>query len=140
MSDPRGRVLCVDDHDDTLEVMIYVLRNCGLAVSSAHSIAEAQALIEQDGFDAFVLDIRLPDGDGVELCRAIRRKYPDAPIIVMSAAVYERDRARALAGGASSFVGKPTDLQDLGQSLCLMIDKRNSYPRSDNRTHPAAAE
>jgi DNA-binding response OmpR family regulator len=126
MSDPGGRVLCVDDHDDTLEVMIHVLRSCGLAVTVARNLNEAQALIEQNGFDAFVLDIRLPDGDGVELCRTIRRKHPDAPIIVMSAAVYERDRARALACGASSFVPKPTDLQELGQSLCLMIAKPGS--------------
>jgi DNA-binding response OmpR family regulator len=53
-------------------------------------------------------------------------KHPNAPIVVMSAAVYDKDRARALAGGASTFVAKPTDMQELGQSLCLLINNKKS--------------
>lgn len=73
MGDLAGmRVLLVDDHEDTLELLTELLRDVGADVRSAASAADALAAL--DGFSPHVLvtDIRLPDGDGVDLVRSVR--------------------------------------------------------------------
>lgn len=61
--------------------------------------------------DVLILDIGLPDLDGVDLCRHLRTRFPDVPILVLTA--YVTDRERAMAAGASDFLPKPVTIRDL---------------------------
>lgn len=65
--------------------------------------------------DVLILDIALPDIDGLELCRQFRERFPDLPILVLTA--YATDRERALAAGASDFMAKPVTIRDLRSRL-----------------------
>ena len=64
-----------------------------------------------------MLDGRLPDGDGLELCEEIRASRPEAPIIILSASVEQDQVKRALESGATAHLGKPLDLERLGDTI-----------------------
>ena len=110
MSELRARsVLCLEDHDDTRDLLCAVLGDSGIEVVPVPTIAEAESELAKAGsLDGFLIDLWLPDGDGVELCRRLRSSYPDAPIIIFSAAARDDDRAQALAAGATAYFVKPT--------------------------------
>jgi len=76
-------------------------------VSIATSISEALRLATSEIFDLFVLDRRLPDGSGVELCRQLHVVSPGVPCIFYSGDAYELHRQQALDAGAQGYVSKP---------------------------------
>ena len=111
------RVLCVDDHEDSLELNKIVLEEGGFAVVTAGTFAEGQRLIEAERFDAFVIDGHLPDGDGLDLCQKIRNSRPEAPIVVLSASVDDDHVQRAFGHGATAHLGKPLGLESLCEKI-----------------------
>ena len=109
MSPQRARVLCVDDDQDTCEMVSALLKLIGCEVATAHSADEAEEMIRGGGFDLYLLDNWLPGGSGVELCRAIRASGDPAPVVFYSGAAYGSDRAEALEAGAQVYLVKPGD-------------------------------
>ncbi len=107
MQSPPCRILCVDDDHDTCEVMCLLLTQAGHDVTVAHNRAEALRLAVGSHFDLYVLDTRLADSSGVELCRRLRALAPDAIIIFYSGAAYDADHAQGLDAGAQAYVVKP---------------------------------
>src|SRR5437762_12600075 len=86
---PRGRtpvVLVVDDHDDTREMYVQCLEAVGHVPRSATTCADALAQARAGGIDAIILDRRLPDGDGADVCRTLRSdpRTRALPVIVLS--------------------------------------------------------
>ena len=69
-------------------------------------------MIQTERFDLFMLDARLPDLDGFELCRRMRDFRPETPVLFFSGAAYEVDKQRGIEAGASAYVVKP-DVEDL---------------------------
>src|SRR6187431_363109 len=80
MATTKARILHVDDHQDTRLMMAALLSDCGYGVLTAGSVAEALDLAKEIQFDLYILDVRLPDGTGVELCEQLRRMRPHIPI------------------------------------------------------------
>jgi two-component system phosphate regulon response regulator OmpR len=111
------RVLCVDDHADSLELVSLILREGGFTVVPAASLSRARELIAAENFDAFVIDGRLPDGDGIDLCAEIRSRRYEAPIFVLSASVHKTDIDRARRQGATLFFSKPLEVDKLANVL-----------------------
>jgi len=109
MSPHRARILCVDDDQDTCEMVSALLKLIGCEVVTAHSADEAEEMIEGVGFDLYLLDNWLPGGSGVELCRVIRARGDRAPVVFYSGAAYDSDRAEALGAGAQAYLVKPGD-------------------------------
>ena len=109
MSPQRARVLCVDDDQDTCEMVSALLRLIGCEVATAHSADEAEEMIRGRGFDLYLLDNWLPGGSGVELCRAIRARGDTSPVVFYSGAAYDSDRAEAIGAGAQAYLVKPGD-------------------------------
>jgi two-component system, OmpR family, KDP operon response regulator KdpE len=103
---PAPRVLVVDDEPQIVRGLKIILRDAGYAVESAETKAQALALLGSRPPDALVLDLVLPDGEGVEVCQEVRR-FSGLPILVLSAIGDEREKVRALDAGADDYVTKP---------------------------------
>ena len=113
-ADTRRRVLLIEDDADIAEAIAYQLEKAGLAVRSARTGAEGLELARR-GADLVLLDLNLPDMDGLEVCRLIRRQAATAhvPVIVVSARGDEVDRVLGLEVGADDYVVKPFSLKEL---------------------------
>jgi two-component system KDP operon response regulator KdpE len=106
------RILVVDDEPQIVRGLKIILRSAGYAVEAAETRAEALAALASRPPDALVLDLVLPDGTGVEVCREVRR-WSRLPILVLSAVGDEREKVRALDAGADDYVTKPFGTDEL---------------------------
>ena len=105
----KSKILLVEDHEDTSELMVLLLKQLDYEVATSASIADALALSESSNFDLFVLDSLLPDGTGAELCQRIRQRDNSTPILFYSAQAFEHDKEEALSAGAQKYLVKPVD-------------------------------
>ena len=115
-----ARVLVVDDEPQILRGLRVVLRNAGYQVDVAATKAEALDAAAARPPDAMVLDLVLPDGSGVEVCREVRR-WSGLPIIVLSAVGDVREKVKALDAGADDYVTKPFGSEELTARLRAVL-------------------
>jgi len=113
MNKPKSQILIVDDEPDIREVLELTLGRMNLETRSAANIEEARSLLGEFKFDLCLTDMRLPDGNGIELVRHIQEKYPYLPVAVITAFGNMETAVAALKAGAFDFVSKPLDLNDL---------------------------
>ncbi len=106
MSSARRRVLVCDDQPQILRALRVVLREAGFDVVPAETAQEALDLAAVQPPDAAILDLVLPDGDGIEVCRTLR-EWSSMPIMLLSAVGDEDEKVRALEAGADDYVVKP---------------------------------
>jgi DNA-binding response OmpR family regulator len=106
------RILIVDDNKDSCEMMSLMLKysNDSYEITLAYTAQEALNLIEKNDFDLYILDNRLPDASGVDLCERIRKTDKKTPIIFNSALAGEMFRKAAKDAGADEYLVKPDDL------------------------------
>jgi two-component system KDP operon response regulator KdpE len=100
------RILVCDDEHQILRALRVVLRDAGFEVTTTANVQETLDAVAVRPPDAAILDLILPDGDGIELTRSIR-KWSDMPILVLSAVGEEAEKVRALDAGADDYVTKP---------------------------------
>lgn len=112
MADSKCRVLCVDDHHDTSEMLALLLSKEDYDVQTAGTMAHACDLASATKFDLYVLDRRLPDATGLELCERLNEITPGVPCIFYSGDAYELHRREAIQAGAAAYVAKP-DIEGL---------------------------
>jgi two-component system, OmpR family, KDP operon response regulator KdpE len=120
MSSDGQHVLVVDDEPQIVRGLKVILRAQGYRVSEAGSKREALDAVSVRPPDAIVLDLVLPDGSGVEVCREVRR-WAEIPIIVLSALGDEREKVRALDAGADDYVTKPFNTDELMARLRAVL-------------------
>ena len=101
------RVLYADDNEDSCLMLSTLLGFSNIEVSLAHTAQEAFQLAQSKNFDAYLLESRLPDGDGFELCRKLRSIAPQKPIVFYSGNAFESDKQKGLAAGANEYLVKP---------------------------------
>ncbi len=106
-------VLIIDDEPDICELIEITLSRMGLTPRSAKNLAEALKLIDAEHFDLCLTDMRLPDGDGIEMVRYVQKNHPNIPIAVITAHGNMELAVTALKAGAFDFVSKPVDIQIL---------------------------
>ena len=107
MRKPKCRVLCVDDHRDTSDMLQMLLAEEDYEVQTAATIQEACNMSLSSQYDLYVLDKRLPDGTGIQLCETLQKLTPNIPCIFYTGDAYEVHRHEALQAGAAAFVAKP---------------------------------
>ena len=114
----RPKVLLVEEVEAASFRRARVLAEAGFAVTETHTLTRALASVDSSRFSLALLDVRLPDGTGYELCRSLRQKRPDMPIVLISAA-YVDDNARTTAtfAGAVDFIAEPVSGKDLVTTL-----------------------
>ena len=119
MNNPQTahRILCVEDYEPTRAVMAAELKRFSpVFAADGHA---ALTLMNKETFDAFVLDLWLPDYTGIPLCREVRDIDPHVPIVFWTVADGEELRSRALRAGASAYLHKSAD----GAPLCEKLSE-----------------
>lgn len=124
MSAHARRILCVDDHADTCFMLQTLFTRDGREVASASGVADALRLTERESFDLFVLDVSFPDGSGIDLCKRLRERQPNAPVVFYSGKAYDTDRSQALAACAEAYVAKPAIEQLVSEVERLLAEFR----------------
>ena len=122
-----ARVLVVDDEPSILATMAPLLRSRGYEVSTAMSGKAALESVERLDPDLVVLDLGLPDLDGVEVCRLLRDGR-STPIIVLSARGAESDKVAALDAGADDYVTKPFGAEELLARVRVALRRIDTTP------------
>lgn len=117
------RILCVDDHADTSEMLKLLLSNEEVEVVTAVSMEQALELAKSESFDLYVLDKRLPDGSGLDLCRKLTSITPNVPCMFYTGDAYEVHRQQALAAGADEYVAKP-DIDRLIETVQKLLSDK----------------
>jgi DNA-binding response OmpR family regulator len=108
-----NRILAVDDDTDILKVLKANLELHGYEVETSDTWAGAQEILSEREPDLVILDIMLPDGDGVEICRRIRNDSPKIPIILLTAKDKVSDKVIGLESGADDYMVKPFETLEL---------------------------
>lgn len=113
----KGPLLIVDDDEAMREMLAASLGKRGYTPVTASGITEAVEALEAHPIVAIVTDLRLKGESGIHLCRRARALRPDVPVIVITAFGSEDTAAAAARAGASDFITKPVDLQQLAESI-----------------------
>ena len=121
------RVLVVDDERQILRALRVVLSREGFTVATAERAQEALDMAATDQPDAAIVDLVLPDGDGVEVCAGIR-EWSQMPILVLSAVGDESEKIRALNAGADDYVTKPFAPGELVARLNATLRRAGQRP------------
>ena len=128
-----ARILVVDDEPPIVDVLVYNLERANYEVLVARDGVEALAVARRERPDLIVLDLMLPELDGLEVCRALRREC-DVPIIMLTARDTEVDRVVGLELGADDYVAKPFSVRELVARVRSVL--RRAGPGSPASTAP----
>lgn len=127
-SEGAPRVLVVEDEADLRDALVSFLRLDGMAAAAAGSLLEAQACLQQQHFDVILLDLGMPDGDGLDWLRQ-REDLLQTGLIITSARVAKAHRLSGIRCGADAYFVKPVDLEELSlQVLNLTRRVRRAQP------------
>ena len=106
-------VLVVDDEESLADLVAMALRYEGWTVSVAHTVAGAVKVAKKTQLDVAVLDIMLPDGDGIGLMKKLRETTPKLPVLFLTAKDAVEDRVQGLTAGGDDYITKPFSLDEL---------------------------
>ncbi len=126
------RVLLIDDEQDFMDVLAERMRDRGMEVSTTTSPLEAVDLTEEKSFDAIILDLMMPEMDGLETLERLREKNPDLQIILLTGHATIEKGIEAMKLGAMDFLEKPIDIQTLNEKIkeahahkMVLVEKRS---------------
>jgi two-component system KDP operon response regulator KdpE len=123
-------VLVVEDEPQVRRFLRASLTSRGYGLVEATTVREAQQLATSHVPDLFLLDLGLPDGDGIELTRSLR-EWTNAPIIVLSARGREEDKVDALDAGADDYLTKPFGVSELLARIRVALRHAQRTPRDE---------
>jgi DNA-binding NtrC family response regulator len=122
MSDATS-ILVVDDDIGAQRALLQVLKKEGYRVEGAVSAAEALEKLNNSPFDLLITDIRMERMDGMELMRQVRQRWPDTPVIVMTAFASIDTAIRSIHAGAYDYVSKPYEIDELRLTVRRALDQ-----------------
>lgn len=119
MKEPKASILVVDDEENLHEALRLNLELEGYEVTSAYDGNEALKKINNEYFDLIIMDIMMPEVDGISVTETVRVNNNDVPILMLSARNSSADRVLGLKKGADDYLAKPFNLEE----LLLRVDK-----------------
>ena len=129
-----NRVLVIDDESDIRELIDLTLSRMGLAATCAGSLAEARAALAAERFQLCLTDMRLPDGEGLDIVRYINEHHPQTPVAVITAFGSAKNAVAALKAGAFDYLAKPVGLDQLR----ALVKSALRLPDADNRAEDSS--
>ncbi|MEA2488792.1 MAG: two-component system, OmpR family, copper resistance phosphate regulon response regulator CusR [Acidobacteriota bacterium] len=124
------RALIVEDDERLRQIVRRTLTRLNLACDEADSLEAADELLALHPYDVLVLDRRLPDGDGVQLCRAARERGFANGILMLTALDDARSTIEGLSEGADDYVGKPFDVDVLAARVKALLRRNERRPET----------
>lgn len=128
--DMAARVLMIDDDDRLAGMVSDYLGGAGFRVTVAGTGSKGEALLKREAFDAVILDLMLPDADGLDLCRRLRGES-DVPILMLTARGEPMDRVVGLELGADDYLAKPFEPRELQARLRAILRRRGTAAKSE---------
>jgi DNA-binding response OmpR family regulator len=129
-----ARLLLIDDDARLASMVGDYLRNSGFEVDTAGSLAEGRARLAAESFDGLVLDLMLPDGDGLDLCRELRAdaRHRYLPLLMLTARGEPMDRIVGLELGADDYLPKPFEPRELLARVKALLRRAAPQPADDD--------
>ena len=119
----QENILLVEDDPYLSQGLTELLQKNGYVPFPAAAVSQARAAIQSRGFDLLILDVTLPDGDGVSFCRELREQGRATPILFLTARDEEFDIVRGLDAGGNDYVTKPFRIQELLSRIRVLLRK-----------------
>ncbi|HEY3300783.1 MAG TPA: PAS domain S-box protein [Methylophilaceae bacterium] len=140
---PKLDILIADDIPLNLELLSILLTQDGHTVSTASNGQEALDLAKSKNFDLLILDVQMPEKDGLTAARELRvferaNNLPHKPIIALTASVLQEDRVAALEAGMNGFASKPVDHEELTKQISYVLFGNAPEPVTENETESTA--
>jgi DNA-binding response OmpR family regulator len=123
----RSTILLVEDNPHIMDANSEALKLEGYRVLEAETIAQAKILYERESPDLIVLDIMLPDGDGISFCKELRRDSK-TPVLFLTALGQKDERLAGLGVGGDDYLPKPYDIDELIARIAVIIRRSDSIP------------
>ena len=117
----RAAILIVDDEENLLLLLERILSKQGYRVVTARNAYEAIALAEKRAFQLAILDVKMFPLDGVSLLSEIKNRCPSTPVIMVTAYPTIDTRTECLKKGASTYLSKPVDIQELNSTVTSLL-------------------
>ncbi len=132
------KVLLVDDDEDFLSIMSERMTGRGMEVTTAQSAAAALLILEKETFDAIVMDFQMPEIDGMDALKTMKKKNPELQVILLTGYATVEKTVEAMKIGATDFLEKPADLEALTQKIknaktekMLLVEKQTESKIKD---------
>ena len=126
------KVLLIDDEKDFLEVMSERMQNRDIDVTTASSAREALALVEKESYDAIILDLQMPEMDGLQALERLKAINPELQVILLTGHATVEKGVQAMKLGATDVLEKPADIQTLTEKIrkaharkIILVEKEN---------------
>ena len=125
-----ARILMIDDDDRLAGMVQDYLGGAGFRVTTAGTAGSGEALLKRESFDALILDLMLPDADGLDFCRRLRQSN-DVPILMLTARGEPMDRVVGLELGADDYLAKPFEPRELQARLRAILRRKGATATTD---------
>src|SRR5437868_271734 len=125
-------VLLVEDEENLHEALKLNLELEGYEITSAYDGSQALQKVEQEYFDLIIMDVMLPEVDGISVTENIRLQNNDVPILILSAKNTSADRVFGLKKGADDYLTKPFNLEELLLRVQKLIEKNKKMQEKDS--------
>lgn len=121
----NSRIFYVDDYSESSQLidMLLYIKKCKYDFSIANIPSKAIELITKQSFDLYILEYKLPEMNGIELCRKIREIDKRTPILFFTRRVRALDRETAMAAGATEYIVKPASLEQINNTIKQLLGK-----------------
>lgn len=127
MENAKGRILCIDDHKDTCDMLAAILGLEGYEVIQANNVTDGLTVASSEAFDLILLDWIFKDGSGIDLCKTLSAANSTTPILFYSGVAEKTEMAKAMQAGAQGFLIKPVDVEDLLRSVSRFVGNGDGH-------------
>lgn len=134
------RLLLLEDNAPLAEPIAAHLRSQGFSVDAFALLREAESALAAESFDLALVDLGLPDGDGLDMLRSLRRRGSRLPVIIVTARDKVRDRILGLDAGADDYLVKPFDLDEMLARLHAVLRRSEGHPSPVRRFGPLTVD
>ena len=120
----QPKVLVVDDEESVVVTIKAILQLDGYRVATTTSGAQARAMVREEEYDLVLTDLRLEDGDGLDVLKAVRERYPETVTIMLTGYASLESAIQALRAGAYDYLVKPSEVEELRSTVARGIERR----------------